>query len=119
MAPPDSCARLQRGVVAAALPYSKAPNKIGKKVLMSGGGRCNFTNLHCEPARFISANPNFCISALSRYTQWDFIALVDKHGIAYHEKTAGQLFCDGSSKEILAMLAAELQAGGRVYFDAL
>ncbi|MEM7612211.1 MAG: FAD-dependent oxidoreductase, partial [Pseudomonadota bacterium] len=60
-------------------------NKIGKKILMSGGGRCNFTNLHCDPTHFISANPNFCISALSRYTQWDFIALVEKHGIAYHE----------------------------------
>ena len=87
-------------------------NKIGKKILMSGGGRCNFTNLHCEPARFTSANPNFCISALSRYTQWEFIALVEKHGIAYHEKTAGQLFCDGSSKEILAMLAAECRQAG-------
>jgi predicted Rossmann fold flavoprotein len=82
-------------------------NKIGKKILMSGGGRCNFTNLHCEPSGFISANPNFCISALRRYTQWDFIALVEKHGIAYHEKTAGQLFCDRSSKEILAMLVSE------------
>jgi len=87
-------------------------NKIGKKVLMSGGGRCNFTNLHCEPARFISANPDFSISALSRYTQWEFIALVEKHGIAYHEKAAGQLFCDGSSKEILAMLAAECRQVG-------
>jgi predicted Rossmann fold flavoprotein len=82
-------------------------NKIGKKILMSGGGRCNFTNLHCEPSRFLSANPNFCISALSRYTQWDFIALVEKHGIAYHEKAAGQLFCDKSSKDILAMLERE------------
>jgi hypothetical protein len=84
-------------------------NKIGKKILMSGGGRCNFTNLHCEPSQFISANPNFCISALSRYTQWDFIALVENHGIAYHEKTAGQLFCDESSKNILAMLETECQ----------
>jgi len=82
-------------------------NKVGKKILMSGGGRCNFTNLHCEPSRFLSANPNFCISALSRYTQWDFIALVEKHGIAYHEKAAGQLFCDKSSKDILAMLERE------------
>ena len=87
----------------------ESSNKIGKKILMSGGGRCNFTNLHCEPSRFVSANPDFCISALSRYTQWDFIALVEKHGIAYHEKTAGQLFCDESSKQILAMLAAECQ----------
>ena len=82
-------------------------NKIGKKILMSGGGRCNFTNQQCEPSYFISANPNFCISALSRYTQWDFIALVEKHGIAYHEKAAGQLFCDKSSRDILAMLEKE------------
>ena len=82
-------------------------NKIGKKVLMSGGGRCNFTNLHCEPSRFVSANPNFCISALARYTQWDFISLVEKHGVAYHEKTLGQLFCDKSSKDILGLLTEE------------
>ncbi len=87
-------------------------NKAGKKILMSGGGRCNFTNLHCEPARFISANPNFCISALSRYTQWDFIALVEQHGIAYHEKTLGQLFCDKTSKDILTMLEAECAKAG-------
>jgi len=87
-------------------------NKIGKKILMSGGGRCNFTNVHCSPAEFISANPSFCISALSRYTQWDFIALVDKYEIAYHEKTLGQLFCDNSSKDILAMLKAECAAAG-------
>jgi predicted Rossmann fold flavoprotein len=87
-------------------------NKIGKKILMSGGGRCNFTNLHCEPSHYISGNPNFCISALSRYTQWDFIALVEKHGIAYHEKTLGQLFCDNSSKDILAMLQAECDDAG-------
>ncbi len=90
-------------------------NKIGKKILMSGGGRCNFTNLHCEPAYFISGNPNFCISALSRYTQWDFIALVEKHGVAYHEKAAGQLFCDRSAKDILSMLETECaQAGVRI-----
>ena len=87
-------------------------NKIGKKILMSGGGRCNFTNLYCEPSNFLSANPDFCISALSRYTPWDFIALVEKHGIAYHEKTAGQLFCDHSSKDILAMLEAECASAG-------
>ncbi len=85
----------------------EASNKIGKKILISGGGRCNFTNLHCKPTRFISSNSYFCISALSRYTQWDFISLVEKHGIAYHEKTDGQLFCDQSSKDILAMLLAE------------
>ncbi len=84
-------------------------NKIGKKILMSGGGRCNFTNLHCEPSRFISSNPHFCKSALSRYTQWDFIALVEKHGIPYHEKTLGQLFCDNSSKDIVAMLLDECE----------
>jgi predicted Rossmann fold flavoprotein len=87
-------------------------NKIGKKILMSGGGRCNFTNLHSEPSRFVSANPHFCKSALSRYTQWNFISLVEKHGIAYHEKTLGQLFCDGSSKEIVAMLANECDKAG-------
>ena len=87
-------------------------NKIGKKILMSGGGRCNFTNLHCDPSRFVSANPQFCISALSRYTQWDFIALVKKHGISYHEKTAGQLFCDNSSKDIVAMLLSECESAG-------
>ncbi len=85
----------------------ESSNKIGKKILMSGGGRCNFTNMHCEPSRFLSANPSFCISALSRYTQWDFIALVEKHGIAYHEKDLGQLFCDNSSKDILGMLESE------------
>ena len=79
---------------------------------MSGGGRCNFTNLHCAPDHFISMNPNFCISALSRYTQWDFIALVEQHGIAYHEKTLGQLFCDDTSKDILTMLESECQQVG-------
>lgn len=90
----------------------ESSNKIGKKILMSGGGRCNFTNLHCEPSRFISNNPRFCISALSRYTQWDFIALVEKHGIPYHEKTLGQLFCDNSSKDIVAMLLDECESAG-------
>jgi predicted Rossmann fold flavoprotein len=87
-------------------------NKIGKKILMSGGGRCNFTNLHTEPSRFISSNPHFCKSALSRYTQWDFVSLVEKHGIAYHEKTLGQLFCNTSSKEIVAMLVRECDEAG-------
>lgn len=85
-------------------------NKIGKKILMSGGGRCNFTNLNCSPDNFLSANPDFCISALSRFSQWDFIALVEKHRIAYHEKEDGQLFCDGWSREILSMLEAECQS---------
>ncbi len=87
-------------------------NKLGKKILMSGGGRCNFTNLDVTPDRFLSANPHFCISALSRFTQHDFIALVEKHGIAYHEKNRGQLFCDASSKQILAMLLDECASAG-------
>jgi len=84
-------------------------NKVGKKILMSGGGRCNFTNLHTKPSRFLSENAHFCKSALSRYTQWDFISLVEKHGIAYHEKALGQLFCDNSSKDIVAMLVSECE----------
>jgi predicted Rossmann fold flavoprotein len=79
-------------------------NKPGKKILMSGGGRCNFTNLHIHPDKYISHNTHFCKSALSRYTQWDFIDLVKHHNIAFHEKTLGQLFCDHKSKEILDML---------------
>jgi predicted Rossmann fold flavoprotein len=87
-------------------------NKAGKKILMSGGGRCNFTNLHVAPDRYVSANPHFCKSALSRYTQWDFIGLVEQHGVEYFEKQtvnglSGQLFCQQSSKLILAMLMAE------------
>ena len=80
---------------------------IGKKILISGGGRCNFTNLHCRPENFISSNPHFCKSALAAYTPTDFIALVEKHGIAYHEKTLGQLFCDGSAREIVNLLDDE------------
>ncbi|MDH3532539.1 MAG: NAD(P)/FAD-dependent oxidoreductase [Gammaproteobacteria bacterium] len=87
-------------------------NRIGKKILMSGGGRCNFTNLYCDPAHFISANPDFCLSALRRYTQWDFIALVERHGVPYHEKAHGQLFCDTSSKEIVRILATECSSAG-------
>src|SRR6478672_13501111 len=86
--------------------------RIGKKILISGGGRCNFTNLHCRPENFISANPHFAKSALARYTPADFIALVEKHDIAYHEKTLGQLFCDGSAQQIVAMLEAECRAVG-------
>jgi len=81
---------------------------VGEKIRISGGGRCNFTNLGADSANFISQNPHFVKSALSRYTQWDFIDLVARHGIAYHEKTLGQLFCDGSAKEIIAMLLAEM-----------
>ncbi|HWG40862.1 MAG TPA: NAD(P)/FAD-dependent oxidoreductase [Candidatus Acidoferrales bacterium] len=86
--------------------------RIGKKILISGGGRCNFTNLHCRPENFISCNPHFAKSALARYTPADFIALVEKHGIAYHEKTLGQLFCDGPAQRIVAMLEAECRALG-------
>src|SRR5271170_5870213 len=84
--------------------------RAGKKILISGGGRCNFTNIHCRPENFISANPHFAKSALARYTPANFIALVEKHGIHYHEKTLGQLFCDGSSREILEMLETECKA---------
>jgi predicted Rossmann fold flavoprotein len=86
--------------------------KAGAKILISGGGRCNFTNLGTTPANFLSANAHFCRSALSRYTPNDFIALVNKHGIAWHEKTLGQLFCDGSARQIVAMLLAECAAVG-------
>ena len=82
-------------------------NKPGKKILMSGGGRCNFTNYHIHPHAYISHNPHFCKSALSRYTQWDFINLVKKHHIPFHEKTLGQLFCDHKSQDILNLLLAE------------
>lgn len=85
---------------------------VGKKILISGGGRCNFTNVNTAPDRFISANPHFAKSALARYTPADFIALVERHGIAYHEKTLGQLFCDGSAKQIVAMLLEEAAKAG-------
>jgi predicted Rossmann fold flavoprotein len=92
-------------------------NKVGKKILMSGGGRCNFTNLQAGPAHYLSANPHFCKSALSRYTQWDFISLVERHAIEYFEKQtvnglSGQLFCRQSSKQIVAMLLEECAAAG-------
>jgi predicted Rossmann fold flavoprotein len=87
-------------------------DKVGKKILISGGGRCNFTNLGSRPEAFLSTNPHFCKSALARYTQHDFIALVGKHRIAWHEKTLGQLFCDGSARQIVAMLLAECAAAG-------
>lgn len=89
--------------------HAKAP---GEKIRISGGGRCNFTNMHCTPDAFLSQNPHFAKSALARYTQWDFIALVDAHNIAWHEKTLGQLFCDVSAKEIIAMLRSLMQAQG-------
>ena len=106
----------QRGKRVAVLDHAAEP---GRKILISGGGRCNFTNLHAAPDRYLSANPHFARSALSRYTPADFIALVEKHGIAWHEKTLGQLFCDGSARQILDMLLAECAAGGvRVLCDA-
>lgn len=86
--------------------------RAGKKILISGGGRCNFTNLYCQPENFISANPHFVKSALARYTQQDFIALVEKHGIKYHEKTLGQLFCDRGAHEITGMLEKECREAG-------
>ncbi len=87
-------------------------NKPGKKILMSGGGRCNFTNYYIEPERYLSHNPHFCKSALSRYTPWDFIELVKKHKIPFHEKTLGQLFCDNKAKDILNMLLCECEQYG-------
>jgi hypothetical protein len=87
-------------------------DRLGKKILISGGGRCNFTNIDCKPQNFLSSNPHFAKSALARYTPSDFIALVEKHGIPYHEKTLGQLFCDHSARDILAMLEAECQHAG-------
>ncbi|MDP3417992.1 NAD(P)/FAD-dependent oxidoreductase [Falsiroseomonas sp.] len=97
----------QRGRRVLLLDHAEAA---GKKILISGGGRCNFTNTGCMPDRFLSANPHFARSALARYTQHDFIALVRKHGIPFHEKTLGQLFCDGSARAIVAMLLAECSA---------
>lgn len=85
--------------------------KVGRKILMSGGGRCNFTNMYIEPSAYLSENPHFCKSALARYTQWDFIELVQKHNIAYHEKTLGQLFCDDSAQQIVDLLLTECQKG--------
>ena len=99
----------KRGRRAAVL--ERAP-RIGKKILISGGGRCNFTNLHCQPENFISANPHFAKSALAAYTSADFIRLVEKHGIRYHEKTLGQLFCDGSAQQIVSMLESECVNAG-------
>ena len=109
-------AGMQAGAFAAArggsvlvIDHAKAP---GEKIRISGGGRCNFTNLHTEPGAFLSQNPHFAKSALKRYTQWDFIDLVARHGIAYHEKTLGQLFCDNSAKDIIRMLLDEMARTG-------
>ena len=91
-------------------------DRLGKKILISGGGRCNFTNLHCQPENFLSANPHFAKSALARYTPADFISLVEKHRIPYHEKTLGQLFCYRSARDILGMLEEECKAAGVTVF---
>lgn len=99
----------RRGLSVLVLDHAK---QAGKKILISGGGRCNFTNMYTAPDNFISANPHFCKSALSRYTPWDFIAQVEKHGIAYHEKTLGQLFCNDSAKAIVNMLLNECSTAG-------
>ncbi|NBB55245.1 aminoacetone oxidase family FAD-binding enzyme [Pantoea vagans] len=98
----------QRGRRVLLLDNGKKP---GRKILMSGGGRCNFTNLYTEPAAYLSHNPHFCKSALARYTQWDFIDLVNRHGIAWHEKTLGQLFCDDSAQQIVDLLLVECDKG--------
>lgn len=95
--------------------HARAP---GEKIRISGGGRCNFTNLYAGPANFLSGNEHFAKSSLARYTQWDFIDLVERHGIAWHEKTLGQLFCDGSAKQVIAMLIAELErASGTLWLQ--
>jgi len=99
----------KRGRRVTVVDHARTP---GEKIRISGGGRCNFTNLHAGPKNFYSSNPHFCKSALARYTPQDFLALVEAHGIAWHEKTLGQLFCDGSAKEIVAMLLAEMAAAG-------
>lgn len=99
----------QRGRRVLVIDHAK---QAGKKILISGGGRCNFTNLYTSPENYLSENPHFCKSALSRYTQWDFIDLVNRHGIAYHEKTLGQLFCDHSAKDIVSMLLTECRRAG-------
>jgi predicted Rossmann fold flavoprotein len=99
----------RRGRRVLVLDHAKAA---GEKIRISGGGRCNFTNLHTAPDRFISANPRFCISALSRYTPADVIALLERHGVAWHEKTLGQLFCDGSAMQVVDLLKAEMAKAG-------
>ncbi|OAH42932.1 hypothetical protein AX777_08645 [Sphingobium yanoikuyae] len=99
----------QRGRRVLLADHADAP---GKKILISGGGRCNFTNIHTAADRYLSANPHFAKSALGRYTPQDFLSLIGRYGIAWHEKTLGQLFCDGSAKQVVAMLAEECAAGG-------
>jgi predicted Rossmann fold flavoprotein len=99
----------KRGRSVLVIDHARSP---GEKIRISGGGRCNFTNIHASPKNFISQNPHFCISALKRYTQRDFVALVERHGIAFHEKTLGQLFCDGSAMQIINMLTGEIKRLG-------
>jgi len=99
----------KRGRKVLVLEHAKRP---GQKIIMSGGGRCNFTNLYVEPSNFLCDNPHFVKSALSRYTQWDFIALVDKHQISWHEREHGQLFCDDSAKQVVALLLNEAKDAG-------
>ncbi|WP_378950398.1 NAD(P)/FAD-dependent oxidoreductase [Mesorhizobium sp. ANAO-SY3R2] len=99
----------KRGRSVLILDHAAAP---GEKIRISGGGRCNFTNIHASPKNFLSQNPHFCISALSRYTQRNFIALVERYGIAYHEKTLGQLFCDGSARQVIDMMVEEMRGVG-------
>src|ERR1700756_4856016 len=99
----------KRGRRVLGLDHAGAP---GEKIRISGGGRCNFTNLRTTPEAFLSENPRFCISALKRYRPADFIAWIGRHGIAWHEKTLGQLFCDGSARQIVEMLLAECAAAG-------
>lgn len=99
----------RRGRSVVLIDHARAP---GEKIRISGGGRCNFTNIHAGPKNYLSGNPHFMKSALARYTPADFIAMVDKHGIAWHEKTLGQLFCDESAKDIIRMLLDEMRAGG-------
>jgi len=102
----------QRGRSVTVLDHARAP---GEKIRISGGGRCNFTNINAGPKNFLSANPHFCKSALARFTPADFVAMVDRHGIAWHEKTLGQLFCDNSAKDIIFMLLAEMRAAGAAW----
>lgn len=99
----------KRGRRVLVIDHARAP---GEKIRISGGGRCNFTNIHAEPRNFLSQNPHFCKSALARYTPRNFLGLVEKHGIAWHEKTLGQLFCDHSAKDIIAMLLKEMRDAG-------
>lgn len=99
----------KRGRRVLVIDHARAP---GEKIRISGGGRCNFTNIHASPRNFLSGNPHFCKSALARYRPQDFVALVERHGIGWHEKTLGQLFCDHSAKDIIRMLMAEMKEAG-------